>query len=169
MVLVLVGVIHRFIFLLDACDIRQGCFTGSILRLSPCKWSNLEVYANNGFVPNRRKQHESCTYLLWCTTYHFLSAYSPSALVSYYSDATMAAAQQLVDMYWFVLQWRHNWGDGVSNHQPHDCLLNRLFRRRSKKTSMLRVSGLCVGNSPVNSPHKWPVTQKIFSFGDVIV
>ena len=28
------------------------------------------------------------------------------------------------------LQWRHNWRDGVSNHQPHDCLLNRLFRRR---------------------------------------
>ena len=37
----------------------------------------------------------------------------------------------------------------VSNHQPHDCLLNRLFRRRSKKTLKLRVTGLCVGNSPV--------------------
>ena len=47
------------------------------------------------------------------------------------------------------LQWRHNGRDGVSNHQPHDCLLNRLFRRRSKKTSKLRVTGLCVGNSPV--------------------
>ena len=43
-------------------------------------------------------------------------------------------------------------------------LLNRLFRRRSKKTSKLRVTGLCVGNSPgpVNSPHKGPVTQKCF-------
>ena len=47
------------------------------------------------------------------------------------------------------LQWRHNDQDGVSNHQPHGCLLNRLFRRRSKKTSKLRVTGLCVGNSPV--------------------
>ena len=35
----------------------------------------------------------------------------------------------------------------ISNHQPHDCLLNRLFRHRSKKTSKLRVTGLCVGNS----------------------
>ena len=26
--------------------------------------------------------------------------------------------------------------------------LNRLFRRTSKKTSKLRVTGLCVGNSP---------------------
>ena len=39
--------------------------------------------------------------------------------------------------------------DGVSNHQPHDCLLNRLIRRRSKKTSKLRVSGLCEWNSIV--------------------
>ena len=34
-----------------------------------------------------------------------------------------------------TLQWRQNDRDGVSNHQPHGCLLNRLFRRRSKKTS----------------------------------
>ena len=47
-----------------------------------------------------------------------------------------------------TLQWRHNGRNSVSNHQPHDCLLNRLFRRRSKKTSKLRVTGLCVGNSP---------------------
>ena len=48
-----------------------------------------------------------------------------------------------------TLQWRHNERDGDSNHQPHNCLLNRLFRRRSKKTSKLRVTGLCAGISPV--------------------
>ena len=46
------------------------------------------------------------------------------------------------------LLWRHNGHSSVSNHQPHDCLHNRLFRRRSKLTSKLRVTGLCVGNSP---------------------
>ena len=46
------------------------------------------------------------------------------------------------------LHWRHNDHDGVSNHQPHGCLLNRWFRRGSKKTSKLRVTGLCAGNSP---------------------
>ena len=46
------------------------------------------------------------------------------------------------------LQWRHSGRDSVSNHQPHDCLLNRFFRRRSKKTSKFRVTGLCAGNSP---------------------
>ena len=49
----------------------------------------------------------------------------------------------------FALQWRHNERDCVSNHQPRDCLLNRLFRRRSKKPWKLRVTGLCAGNSPV--------------------
>ena len=52
-----------------------------------------------------------------------------------------------------TLQWRHNEHDGVTNHQPHDCLLNRIFRRRSKKTSKLLVTGLCEGN------HRWPVNS----------
>ena len=47
------------------------------------------------------------------------------------------------------LQWRHNEHNGVSNHQPRDCLFNRLFRHRSKRISKLRVVGLCAGNSPV--------------------
>ena len=47
-----------------------------------------------------------------------------------------------------TLHWRHNDHDGVSNHQPYDCLLNRSFGRRSKKTSKLRVTGFCAGNSP---------------------
>ena len=55
------------------------------------------------------------------------------------------------------LQWRHNERDGVSNHQPHDCLLKRFFRRRSKKTSKLRVTGLCEGNSPVTG--KFPAQR----------
>ena len=71
----------------------------------------------------------------------------------------------------YALRWRHNKRDSVSNHQPHDCLLNSLFRRRSKKTSKLRVTGFCAGNSPgpANSPHKGPVTRKMFPFDDVIM
>ena len=52
---------------------------------------------------------------------------------------------------WDSLQWRHNERGGISNHQPHDCLLNHLFRGRRKKTSKLSVTGLCEGNSPVTS------------------
>ena len=70
-----------------------------------------------------------------------------------------------------TLQLRHNGHDGVWNHNPHHCLPNRLFRRRSKKASKLRVTGLCEGNSlgPVNSPHKGPVTRKMFPLDDVIM
>ena len=69
------------------------------------------------------------------------------------------------------LHWCHNDHGGVSNHQPHGCLLNCLFRRRSKKTSKLRVTGHCAGNSPgpVNSPHKGPVMRKMAPFDDVIM
>ena len=48
-----------------------------------------------------------------------------------------------------ALQLPHNGRDGVSNNQPHYCLLNRLIRRRSKKTSKFRVTGLCAGKSTV--------------------
>ena len=60
-----------------------------------------------------------------------------------------------------ALLWCHNGCHGISNHQPHDCLHNRLFRCRSKKTSKFRVTGLCAGNSPV--------TRKMFPFDDVIM
>ena len=66
----------------------------------------------------------------------------------------------------YTLQWHHNGRDGVSNHQPHHCLLNRLFRRRSKKASKLRYTGLCMGEF---TGHKWQVTWKMFPFNDVII
>ena len=60
-----------------------------------------------------------------------------------------------------TLRWRHNELDGVSDHQPHDCLLNRLFG------SLAFVRGIHRG--PVNSQHKRPVTRKMFPFDDVIM
>ena len=55
------------------------------------------------------------------------------------------------DIFFFLtpILWRHNGRHGVSNHQPHQCLLKRLVRSRSKKTPKLRVTGLCAGNSPM--------------------
>ena len=70
-----------------------------------------------------------------------------------------------------TLQWRHNERDGVSNYQRFECLFNRLFRRRSKKTSNLRVTDFVRGiiRSPVTSPHKGPAMRKMFPFDDVIM
>ena len=62
--------------------------------------------------------------------------------------------------------WRHNERDGVSNHQPHDCLLNRLFSRRSSK---FRVTALCERNSPVTGEFPTQSARKKdnVSFDDV--
>ena len=46
-------------------------------------------------------------------------------------------------------RWRDNDRNAVSNYQRLDWLLNRLFMRRLKKTSKLRVTGFCEGNSRV--------------------
>ena len=71
-----------------------------------------------------------------------------------------------------LLQWRHNERDGVSNHTRLDCLLSRLFRRRSKKTWKLRVTDFCEGNGhgwAVDSPHNGPERRKLFPFDDVMM
>ena len=61
-----------------------------------------------------------------------------------------------------ALQWRQNEREGVLDHQPNKCLRNRLFRHKLKKTSKLRVTGLCVGNLPVTRifPHKRPAKRE---------
>ena len=59
-----------------------------------------------------------------------------------------------------INQWCHDECDGVSSHRRLHCVFNRLFRRRLKKISKLRATGLCEGKSPVTFPHKGPVTRK---------
>ena len=70
-----------------------------------------------------------------------------------------------------TLEWRHNGRYSVSNHQPHDCLLNRLSRRRSKKRIKAPRHWHLCGNSPGTSEFS---TQRasnteMFSFDDVIM
>ena len=69
------------------------------------------------------------------------------------------------------LQWCHNGHGGVSNHHPHDCLLNIYLgtdqRKHQSSTSLAFVRG--IHQWPVNSPHKGPVTLKMFPFDDVIM
>ena len=78
------------------------------------------------------------------------------------------AARTTGSLFGTTLQRRHNERNGVSNHRRLDCLPSRLFMRRSKTTSKLRVTGLCEGNSPVTGefpavtgefPAQKPVTR----------
>ena len=121
-------------------------------------------FTSNIYHSNDQVRSQICTYHNGCAVVMFVEIWHSLIIIWHVRMDRLLA----------TLQWRHNDHDSVSNHQPQGCLLNRLFRRRSKKTSKLRVTmvtGLCVGNSPgpVNSPHKGPVTRKMFPFEDVIM
>ena len=61
------------------------------------------------------------------------------------------------DVIVMVMLWSHS---EICRKFSHDCLLSRLFRRKSKKTSKLRVTGLCAGNSPVTREFPTQRTRK---------
>ena len=167
---------------------HRGIITGYVIKALDGRTSYIYLQGNNLFEdvtlfhitlkPSSSMRHEikycskSDHCLLWpswrntfrwqvLTVYHWLITIFSSNIIE--SESVRSDSS--------TLRWRHDGHDSVFNHQPHDCLLNRLIRRRSKKTSKFRVTGLCVGNSPgpVNSPHKWPVTRKMFPFDDVIM
>ena len=81
------------------------------------------------------------------SSWHWINHYCDVYKSTVCSTVVQAKKHQILRVP-LPLRWRHNDHDGVSNHQPHHCLLNCLFGRRSKKTSKLRVTGLCAGNSP---------------------
>ena len=72
----------------------------------------------------------------------------------------------LWDITYIPLQWRHNERNGASNRQRHDCLLSRLFWCRSEKTSKLRLTGLCEGNSPVTGEFR---AQRASDAGNIYI
>ena len=69
------------------------------------------------------------------------------------------------------LQWYDNERGGVSNHQPHDWLFNRLFRHRRKiyQSSSSLAFFREINRWRVNFPHKRPVTWTMFPVDDVIM
>ena len=145
---------------------RRGALVFSLI----CTWINGCV--NNHEVGDLRRHCAHYDVIVMLSTDVPQASFLGSLLfLKNMNDITNCIVYSNFILYAKTLRWRHNHHDSVSNHQPHGCLLNRLFRRRSKKTSKLRVTGLCVGNSPgpVNSPHKGPVTRKMVPFDDVIM
>ena len=109
-------------------------------------------------------------YIHWCLWFKLWPSLKRTGshcgylIVNDYTRNT-ARGSQCKDIVFRSLQRRHNERDGVSNHRRLDCLHKCLFRRRSKKRSKFRVTGLCEGihRWPMNSPHKGPViTRKCF-------
>ena len=70
-------------------------------------------------------------------------------LVPIPNDYFIIVTEVIIASIKYPLQWRHNELNDVLNHRRLDCLLNRLFRRRTKNTWKLRITGLSEGNPPV--------------------
>ena len=111
----------------------------------------------------------SVTWPLTCA-FHIPCTHTPEII-----DMHRGMCDNIVEE-WYIkikksLHWRHNGQDGVPNHQPHNCLLNRLFWRGSKKTSKLRVTGLSEWNSHVTDefPAQMASNAENFQFDDVII
>ena len=83
--------------------------------------------------------------ILWCITPPMLVVHLCQAKWSHYSEVVM--------------------GVMASKITSLKIVYSTIYGHRSKKTSKLHVTGLC----PVISPHKWPVTRKMFPFDDVIM
>ena len=98
---------------------------GYFMYLSTDKWIANRKRHSRGLLSYHPQYAELFRRNIYVYNLHFISF-----VCIHYDDVIMSVMSQ-------------------SNHQHHDCSLNRLFRRRSKKTSKLRVIGLCAGNSPI--------------------
>ena len=93
-----------------------------------------------------------------------------SIFVAELLDTDYGATQTKSGHLHIPLQWRQNGRNDVSNHQPHDCLLNCSGAdQRKHQSSALLAFVMGIHRWPVNSPHKGPVTRKMFPFDDVIM
>ena len=71
----------------------------------------------------------------------------PFPEVSPIDNSAEPLAGRMLTIVYIALQWSHNERHGISNHRCLECLLTRLFRRTSKKTSKLHWA--LWGNPPV--------------------
>ena len=141
------------------------------MKYSPIssKWTMLSV-----IITQYKKNISMCLFANHCRDQNVWDALA-SKLTTLWSNTstTIALMSHLNMLQIFIktLKWHHNECDSVSNPQRLECQLNRLFRRRYKKTSKLRVAGLCDGNSSVTGEFPAPRTsnEETVSIYDVIM
>ena len=125
----------------------KGQWRGALMFVLIRAWIN--VWVNNRKAGDLRRYR----------AHYDVTVMHPRRIIFNFGGIMVARKDKIVYLYHSLLyslylakttsQWRHNGSDGVSNHQHHHCILNRLFRSRSKKTSKLRVTGLYAVNSPL--------------------
>ena len=134
------------------CDVIMGAMASQITSLTI-------VYSTVHSDANQRK-HQSSASLAFVRGIHRWPVNSPHKWpvtrkmftfddVIMYMNLSQQAFCALTDTTFtdqipFALQWRHNGRDSVSNHQPNECLLNRLF-------IWVQI------NENIKAPRHWPL------------
>ena len=73
-----------------------------------------------------------------------------------HADTTLTLWAHFTEHFFSQTQWKiplwccHNERDGISNHQPHDCLLNRLFKAQIKEN--------------IKAPRHWPFFDNLDNY-----
>ena len=137
---------------------------------APRHWPLCGEFTGDRWIPRTNGQWRGkCFHLMtssWITKAYQLHRGNTSAAAA--GLASKLATSQHINSHntgiQFALLWHHNGHDSVSNHQPHHCLLNRLFGCKSKKTTKLRVTGLCAGNSPGTGEFPAQIASKAEKF-----
>ena len=143
----------------------KGQWLGALMFSLICGWTSGWLNNRDAGDLKRHQAHYDVT-VMGCSG---LSAFRKSGSsvrhrVLYYSVSRICC------MCWCMqgsLQWRHNEYDGVSKHQPHDCLLYSDQRKHQSSASLAFMRG--IHRWPMNFPHKRPVTRKMFPFDNVIM
>ena len=130
---------------------HKGQWRGALMFSLICAWIN--GWVNNDEASDLRRHRAHYDVIVMC----FLKA---MFLPNTRRLTTSPSLNKLK-----ALRWRHNGDDSVSNHQP--VYLGSDQSKYQSSASLAFVWGIHRG--PVNSPHKWPVTWKMFPFDDVIM
>ena len=122
-------------------------------------WTSCELHKNyttsTQEVPMYYTWIWSLTSLL-CTSYEWAARSIVVSPCSWSVKHTCSVSHEICQ---YSLQWRHNERNDVSNHRCLDCLLNRLFRRWSKRSSKLCVTGLYEETSSMTGEFPIQITQ----------
>ena len=131
---------------------HKGQWRGALIFSLICVWIN--GWVNNREVGDLRRYHAryDATALTKIIFGHFV--------------LWRISIQHMLTNIHITLQWRNNERDDVSTHWSHDCS-GADQRKHQSSASLAFVRG--IHRWPVNSPHKWPVTRKMFPSDDVTI
>ena len=125
--------------------------------LNTCRWWG---FSRRSLPSHRQVGHRHC----WHGTRSPKNALCPYRQHNVYFLIKSASSEKAIT----VITTNYNgviMGAIVSQITSLTIVFSTVYLDTDKKTSKLRVTGLCAGNSP----HKWPVTRKMFAPDDVIM